>query len=396
MNKYSWQEIVRTCAESKSVLLKTISANDAGMTGSHQCGFYLPKAVWKHFTRIPPIKGTKKKESLEITWPDGLTTNSVITWYGQKTRSEYRLTSFGRGFPWLRDNYVGCLLILALDGKGKARVFVVTDDLLREKVLATLGLELQSNWALFVGKSLIIESEDECIARKQTEYSELFSRFPSARKMSDLAAEILENCSGPDYINAPDKALMDLMDVEYTLFKKIENRLVGDISHDGDTDAFIAAVLPLIQRRKARAGKSIENHASRLLSANDIQFEEQAMRIKGRPDIVVPNEAYYFNRSFNQELFLVLAIKRTCKDRWRQVTEEAPKMNVRYLLTMQEGISSKQLEEIHAAGIRLVVPKQLHNKYPKVEVGSPISVHEFIQETARISDSHSNGQLSLL
>ena len=375
---------------------KIISPNDAGITGTHQCGFYLPKSVWQHFTGISPEKDTLKKEDLEITWPDGLVTDSVITWYGQKTRSEYRLTKFGRGFPWLRDEYVGNLLVLIFTDFGKAHAHVIGDDTLEAKVLSALGVELHSNWALFVGQPISIDSPAECIQKKQIEYADLFDKFPMARKMSDLAADILESCSDPDYINRPDKALLDLMTLEYELFKKIENRLVGDISHDGDTDAFIEAVLPLIQRRKARAGKSLENHVARLLRANAVSFEEQAKRIKGKPDVVVPEESYYFSRGFDPGSFLVLAIKRTCKDRWRQVTEEAPKMDVRYLLTMQEGISSNQLLDIHNAGIRLVVPKQLHRLYPKVDEGNPISVYDFIEECLRISNAHDPGQMKLL
>ena len=65
MNKYSWQHIVRQCAESRCALLKIISPNDAGITGTHQCGFYLPKSVWQHFTGISPEKDTLKKEEKE-------------------------------------------------------------------------------------------------------------------------------------------------------------------------------------------------------------------------------------------------------------------------------------------------------------------------------------------
>ena len=35
-------------------ILKFISANDVGRTGSHQCGYYLPKHRWKVFTEQPP------------------------------------------------------------------------------------------------------------------------------------------------------------------------------------------------------------------------------------------------------------------------------------------------------------------------------------------------------
>src|SRR5262245_33640053 len=94
-------------------ILKFISANDCGVTGSHQAGFYLPKAAWQLYAPFPPKKGRIDKSKVQIVWQGGLlTTNSVVTWYGKKTRDEYRLTSFGRGFPFLHEDTVGDLLVL--------------------------------------------------------------------------------------------------------------------------------------------------------------------------------------------------------------------------------------------------------------------------------------------
>ena len=49
-------------------ILKFISANDAGVTGSHQAGFYLPKSAWKMFAPFGPVKGRldKSDEKLEL------------------------------------------------------------------------------------------------------------------------------------------------------------------------------------------------------------------------------------------------------------------------------------------------------------------------------------------
>ena len=41
-----------------NALLKFISPNDAGLTGSHQCGFYMPVPVWEMYTPDPPFSGT--------------------------------------------------------------------------------------------------------------------------------------------------------------------------------------------------------------------------------------------------------------------------------------------------------------------------------------------------
>src|SRR5204863_5867468 len=75
-------------------LLKFISPNDVGLTGGHQKGYYLPKAVWKVFTPFPPTKGVNNDHPVEAIWQDGRVTKSTVKWYGTGTRSEYRLTGF--------------------------------------------------------------------------------------------------------------------------------------------------------------------------------------------------------------------------------------------------------------------------------------------------------------
>jgi hypothetical protein len=94
-----------------NVLLKFISPNDAGLTRSHQCGFYMPIPVWQMYTPDPPKKGRNDKHRVSILWQDGRITKSKISWYGAK-KHEYRLTRFGRDFPFLNADMVGDLLVL--------------------------------------------------------------------------------------------------------------------------------------------------------------------------------------------------------------------------------------------------------------------------------------------
>ena len=58
----------------------------------------------------------------------------------------------------------------------------------------------------------------------------------------------------------------------------------------------------------------------------------------------------------------MLAAKTTCKDRWRQILNEAARIDVKHLLTVQEGVSSPQFREMKEEGVRLVVPKTLHKR----------------------------------
>ena len=59
----------------------------------------------------------------------------------------------------------------------------------------------------------------------------------------------------------------------------------------------------------------------------------------------------------------MLVVKTTCKDRWRQILNEADRIPVKHLFTLQEGVSVNQFQEMCESNVRLVVPKPLINKY---------------------------------
>ncbi len=61
----------------------------------------------------------------------------------------------------------------------------------------------------------------------------------------------------------------------------------------------------------------------------------------------------------------MLAVKSTMRERWRQILEEAVRINRKHLLTLQRGVSAKQFEAIQEAGIQLVVPERLQSSYRK-------------------------------
>jgi hypothetical protein len=74
-----------------------------------------------------------------------------------------------------------------------------------------------------------------------------------------------------------------------------------------------------------------------------------------------------------------VGIKTTCKDRWRQVVNEARRVLDKHILTIQQGISATQLTQMHSSRVKLVVPAKLHKQYPK---GTPITllnVEEFVR-----------------
>lgn len=98
------------------------------------------------------------------------------------------------------------------------------------------------------------------------------------------------------------------------------------------------------------------------------------------PDFLFPSMAAYRDPSFPADRLRMLAVKTTCKDRWRQVLNEADRIPSKHLLTLQEGVSQSQFSEMVKAGVSLVVPASLTDKYPKAVQPHLQSLESFIAD----------------
>lgn len=79
---------------------------------------------------------------------------------------------------------------------------------------------------------------------------------------------------------------------------------------------------------------------------------------------------------------VMLGAKTTCKDRWRQVLNEANRVDKKYLFTLQQGISRNQLREMNDAQLTLVVPHQYISDFPSEYRSSLLDLHGFIRFVA--------------
>jgi type II restriction enzyme len=85
---------------------------------------------------------------------------------------------------------------------------------------------------------------------------------------------------------------------------------------------------------------------------------------KKKPDFIFPSEEAYKSWEFDSNKLTFLAAKTTCKDRWRQILNEADRIKIKHLFTLQQGISTNQLKEMQSYNVQLVVPKQYIKSYP--------------------------------
>ena len=163
----------------------------------------------------------------------------------------------------------------------------------------------------------------------------------------------------------------------------IEERLKTGFYSEGDVDVegFIKFSLSVQNRRKSRAGLSLENHISALFDANKIQYSHTPVtenRLK--PDFLFPNIECYKNPDFPREYLSMLGAKSTCKDRWRQVLAEADRIEKKHLLTLEAAISTYQTDEMQDKHLQLVVPLSIHKTYTENQQKWLYSVKDFIDE----------------
>jgi hypothetical protein len=88
----------------------------------------------------------------------------------------------------------------------------------------------------------------------------------------------------------------------------------------------------------------------------------------------------------------MLAAKTTARDRWRQVLNEADRVPVKHLLTLQEGVSVNQFAEMQAARLQLVIPASLVAAFPAEVRPKLMTLDQFITDV-RMLDSPTGGLL---
>jgi hypothetical protein len=205
-------------------------------------------------------------------------------------------------------------------------------------------------------------------------------KFPSGAEIVDevVSRRPLSNKSS-------DKRLLARRECEFEMFLSVEEILEGPRIASGfaSVDEFVAHAQSILQRRKSRSGRSLELHLRNIFREEKLEegvtFSHQPESDPGKkPDFLFPSEAAYKNPTFPANRLRMLAAKTTCKDRWRQVTHEADRIKVKHLLTLQEGVSVNQFNEMKAAGVQLVVPSDLIKKYPKALQPALVTLEEFI------------------
>ena len=377
---------VQATNRSRATYIKFLSANDSGATGAHQAGILLSRKACPMIFGALPRDHVAKRNGVRVTWQDDVTTHSTFTWY--ESKGELRLTRLGRGFPYLNPEVTGALFVFSQMDDNEYLAYILNTDDEIEAYLTAFSLGPQDANLMFTPKCVdTVEAAEALAIRTYVEYLGVAkgADWPKSEQVSREARDIQRdvNRRGRLELTNPDLQIVEYTRVEYAIFREIETQAYGgQISRGFDSiEDFVALANTVLNRRKSRAGKSFEHHLASLFRANGLQFDEQ-VRTEGnkKPDFVFPSGDAYHDLSFPVERLVILGAKTTCKDRWRQILNEADRIKylTKYLVTLQQGISPQQLAEMQMEDVQLVVPKAYIKSYPRGYQDSIWSLKQFI------------------
>lgn len=367
--------------------------------GSHQHEINGDAALKKFF-------GTEASISGELTWHrfqddhDPVSEPGSFKFYDARAksahltgRSEWRMYYTG---DFLKNAYVDDVLILALGRTGGFHAFVFASDsgwlrsarllfgvddnpknfqlleqsdlgkqtleLVRQSILEALGIDVPRQ---------VSSTDEELVMRK------FDGAFPTTKVMSEFARSLVDDTGLTD-----DSTLIAWINREEEIFRALEKIIVWPQLASGfnSVDDFVSYSLTVQNRRKSRMGHAFEHHLTALLNKHDLAFEKGGYtENKSKPDFLFPGSAAYHEPSFDTSRLVMLGAKSTCKDRWRQVLNEAARIPDKHLCTLENAISTAQTDEMKRSRLSLVVPEPFQSSYTVEQRREMMTLSEFIE-----------------
>ena len=377
--------------------IKRLSANDTQATGGHQAGPYIPRAflfsVFPSMNRPNAVNPDKWFDLYIDSHGDSRKARAI--WYNNLTRNETRTTNLGGSESALLDpESTGALVVFAFpNGQGsennECHVWVCdheTEAELVENLVGPVEPGRQGKiWSADDNQRRLLtvqETPASCWLRYEDIPPEWLRDFPTGEAVIRKTIELR-----PLLGTSVDSRLLRRRDCEYQIFLSVEEASELPAIKSGfiNMDQFVSRAQSILQRRKSRSGRSLELNIrelfleENLLEGKDFQYQPES-ELKKRPDFLFPNQQLYKDTRYPAERLMMLAVKTTARDRWRQIVTEADRVVQKHLLTVQEGVSENQFREMRGAGVQLVVPEPLKSRYPKSVQPHLITLESFIAD----------------
>ncbi|MEH2484503.1 type II restriction endonuclease [Bradyrhizobium sp. AZCC 2230] len=399
--------LIRLLEEAPNLLVKKLSNNDrdwAQFSNKHQAGVYMPPKQ-RDGGFFPPIEakprpegGAEIRETFFTTeWPQVSETRKTRLVHYTSKGAETHMTGLPK--TAFADLSPASFLVMARFGEGEETVYrcLTVDSATDAAVMLVDALEL--------GPDFLIDERVPAEYRKREReriltFAEQVAAAWLAGTVASFAAEkvmpetltLADEARGkwlkktgrkdlnPFEFDTPGDALREISrSIEWDLFREYQLReravglvriVLGDVPGEPKITTVIHALvdrLPEIdrymlsagQQRKARAGVSFEHHIEKMLVDGSVPFAKQVViQARKRPDFVLPSFAHLKDPPSGKDRGLILSVKTTLRERWKQVEREMHGSEL-FLGTVDENIAANAIEEMGTMGINLVVPEQL-------------------------------------
>ena len=334
-----------------------------------------------------------------------------LTWYDARAkgkrergvnRKEYRL--YFTGNDVMKQALPGDLLFVAILPDHTSLVIIAANGSSFEQQLAWLFGVTLNNESCFTVRTDLGEEKDKIglsagiileqigieLKIDDDKHLEIMLQkfdggFPVSTVFSNYARSTLRTLKSRD---DPDFALVEWMEREEVLYRILERHLLKERlksfieKANSDPEQVIKIVQSTLQRRRSRAGHALENHLEQIFCEHNIKYTRGGVtENKLKPDFIFPGINEYHNINFPDSGLVMLAVKSTCKDRWRQILNEAERIPFKHLLTLEPGISVNQTDEMKSENVRLVIPRKIQASYRSSQHEWLMSLQDFIHET---------------
>ncbi len=378
--------------------VKRLSGNDTLLNRTHQAGPYIPKEVIDEL--VPSIRQSTSlnpRKWFRVSVDSHLLEENVSAiWYNNRivsdgTRDECRITNWGgNNSPILDPDSTGSIFILAFHKTGghdadEVRIWLCTDLEQEDLVENRIG-PVEPGARIFIAYTATSIVPRISYDRSQKPTSCLLSpseipptwlpTFPPATEIVQKAISLR-----PARGKSADDRLMERKSCEYDVFRSVEEQYVLPQIRNGfsSVEEFLELANSVANRRKSRAGKSLEFQTKAIFDEEDIRYSHgEVSELNKKPDFLFPSAEVYHRSAKGEKNLFMLAVKTTCKDRWRQILNEADKIEVKHLLTVQEGISENQFREMQDSNVVLVVPRSLHTQYVPAIRSQLLALEDFL------------------
>lgn len=366
--------------------MKRLAPNDTGLTKSHQAGPYIPKPVAFPLLGLdlhnPPTGIVRKTWNYWLVSHDQRAELDLI-YYASK--NEIHLTGFGGRASAVQDpeNTSRIMIFAFRPDSGVLEAWMARDDDEEELIESRIGQVVPG----IPLRGRVVQGQlrlDELFPTALDACACTMADLPPAWSMefpapTALAGEAVRRLSGP---MDPDTRLMRRFECEYRLFRTVEDAhvLPTVTAGFGDTNAFLSVAMSIINRRKSRAGLSLELQLATVFDEERIPYVRQARTEAGsKVDFLFPDLDRYHNAAAGDPSIHMLAVKTTLRDRWRQVLQEGRKVGTKHLFTMDQGVTIPTYQDMKERGVQLVVPQRRVALYPQPIRNDVLTLGRFIE-----------------